>query len=66
MKIDIKLTRPRSRTIIHFITDEVDPWFININFESKKGVISRTSLVTQGRYKDWLDSYLRNGWEEKK
>jgi len=66
MKIDLKLTKPKSRTIIHFITDTSDPWFININFENKKGEISRTSLVTQGRYKDWLDSYLRNGWIQEK
>ena len=66
MSIDIKLTKPKSRTIIHFITDEKDPWFININFENKKGKVTRTSLVTQGRYHEWLDSYLRNGWVREK
>jgi hypothetical protein len=25
-------------------------------------VVTRISYVTQGRYMDWLDSYLDNGW----
>jgi hypothetical protein len=62
IEIDIRLTKPRSRTIIHFITDVDDPWFINIRYETKKGVVTRISYVTQGRYMDWLDSYLDNGW----
>lgn len=63
MKIEIILTKPKARTKIYFTTDEVDDWFININHTMKNGKVTRTSLVTQGRYMDWVESYLNAGWE---
>lgn len=62
MKIDIILKKPRSRTYIHFKNDDYDDWFILIKHIEKSGKVNREHIVTQGRYNDWLESYINDGW----
>lgn len=62
-----KLKKKYAKTYIIFQENlEMDPedkWFIDVNNVNKAGEIKNSSTIIRKDMQNWLNGYLRNGWE---
>lgn len=59
---EIKLTKKRARYTIYFRPDKDDDWFIYIYHTDKNGK-SNKKMIIKKDMDDFLNGYLKDGWE---